>query len=168
MQSFYKESKVRFDEDEEFKKRAKDNVVKLQAFDPDMTKAWQLICDVSRKGTAALYIIKSRKLIDTVLKYNTSTLCLEFQKVYARLDISLIERGESFYQKHMEALVEELEAKGLLEEDEGRKVMWGKRDQIPMTIIKSDGGFTYDTSDLAAIKQRVEEEKADWVLLTEF
>jgi arginyl-tRNA synthetase len=55
---------------------------------------------------------------------------------------------------------------GLLEEDEGRKVMWGRpsQDNIPFTIVKSDGGFTYDTSDLAAIKQRIEEEKGDWLI----
>ncbi|XP_033317975.1 arginine--tRNA ligase, cytoplasmic [Bombus bifarius] len=138
LQSFYKESKTRFDGDEEFKKRAYNCVVKLQAFDSDMIKAWQLICDVSRK---------------------------EFEKIYTRLDIKLIERGESFYQKHMEAIVKDLEAKGLLEEDEGRKVMWSKQNnEIPLTIVKSDGGFTYDTSDMAAIKQRIEEEKADWVI----
>lgn len=55
---------------------------------------------------------------------------------------------------------------GLLEEDEGRKVMWGRpsQDNIPFTIVKSDGGFTYDTSDLTAIKQRIEEEKSDWLI----
>jgi arginyl-tRNA synthetase len=44
--------------------------------------------------------------------------------------------------------------------------MWGatSQDSIPLTIVKSDGGFTYDTSDMAAIKQRVEEEKADWII----
>lgn len=65
----------------------------------------------------------------------------------------------------MESIVKELESKNMLEEDNGRKVMWGeKRDSgIPLTIVKSDGGFTYDTSDMAALKQRVEEEKADWV-----
>ncbi|XP_017875800.1 arginine--tRNA ligase, cytoplasmic [Ceratina calcarata] len=138
LQSFYKESKKRFDEEEEFKKRAYTCVVKLQAFDPDMIKAWQLICDVSRK---------------------------EFEKVYVRLGVQLTERGESFYQNHMTAIVKDLEARGLLEEDEGRKIMWGKRDgEIPLTIVKSDGGFTYDTSDMAAIKQRLEEERADWLI----
>lgn len=90
--------------------------------------------------------------------------------MYNRLDIKLIERGESSYQKRMKALVKELESRGLLEEDEGRKVMWGKRggNEIPLTIVKSDGGFTYDTSDMAAIKQRVEEEKADWVMHINF
>ncbi|XP_012229358.2 arginine--tRNA ligase, cytoplasmic isoform X1 [Linepithema humile] len=139
LQAFYKESKTRFDSDEEFKKRAYQCVVKLQAFEPDITKAWKMICDVSRK---------------------------EFEKVYTRLDIKLIERGESFYQKRMESIVKELESKNLLEEDNGRKVMWGEKhgNGIPLTIIKSDGGFTYDTSDMAAIKQRVEEEKAEWVI----
>ena len=45
------ESKKRFDDDEDFKKRAYEHVVLLQNGDPDIIKAWQLICDVSRKGT---------------------------------------------------------------------------------------------------------------------
>lgn len=53
---------------------------------------------------------------------------------------------------------------GLLEEDEGRKVMFGRPDRIPYTIVKSDGGFTYDTSDMATIKYRLHEQKADWVI----
>lgn len=66
----------------------------------------------------------------------------------------------------MEIIVKDLEAKGLLENDEGRKIMWGKsNNEIPLTIVKSDGGFTYDTSDMAALKQRIEEEKANWVFL---
>lgn len=125
LQAFYKESKARFDSDEEFKKRAYDRVVKLQSGDPVKTKAWQLICDVSRK---------------------------EFQKIYDRLDIKLIERGESFYQSRMEAVIKELEASGVLEDDNGRKILWASPDHgegdIPMTIVKSDGGFTYDTSDM--------------------
>lgn len=81
------------------------------------------------------------------------------------MDIKIIERGESFYQKYMERFVKELEAKNFLEEDEGRKVMWGEKPGVgvPLTVVKSDGGFTYDTSDLACLKQRIEEEKADWV-----
>ncbi|XP_029159062.1 arginine--tRNA ligase, cytoplasmic [Nylanderia fulva] len=139
LQTFYKESKIRFDADEEFKKRAYECVVKLQAFEPDIIKAWKMICDVSMQ---------------------------EFQKLYTRLDIKLIERGESFYQKRMEIIVEELESKNLLEEDNGRKVMWGEEPGkgVPFTIVKSDGGFTYDTSDMATIKQRIEEEKADWLI----
>lgn len=50
LQDFYKQSKVLFDTDEEFKKRAYDCVVKLQSMSPDHIKAWTLICDVSRQG----------------------------------------------------------------------------------------------------------------------
>ncbi|XP_065201317.1 arginine--tRNA ligase, cytoplasmic isoform X2 [Planococcus citri] len=138
LQRFYKESKIRFDTDEAFKKRAYDCVVKLQSFSPDYIRAWELICDASRK---------------------------EFQKVYERLNVKLIERGESFYQTKMKDLVDSLVKEGLLEDDEGRKIMWGiDRKNIPLTVVKSDGGFTYDTSDMAALKHRIEEEKADWII----
>lgn len=144
LQTFYKESKGRFDTDEEFKARAYARVVKLQSGDPASTKAWNLICDVSRK---------------------------DFQRIYNRLDISIIERGESFYQSRMVDIVKFLEAGGLLEEDNGRKIMWGapaneegEHDGIPLTVVKSDGGYTYDTSDMATIKQRIDEEKADWII----
>lgn len=51
LQAFYKESKKRFDEDPEFKVRAYSCVVKLQSYDPEIIKGWNLICDVSRKGS---------------------------------------------------------------------------------------------------------------------
>lgn len=137
LQAFYKESKKRFDEDEEFKKRAYACVVQLQSHQPDYIAAWKLICEVSRQ---------------------------EFQKIYDRLDVAIIDRGESFYQDRMDGVVKQLKDGGYLEEDEGRLIMWGnpeKRDGIPLTVVKSDGGYTYDTSDMAAIKQRVEEEKGN-------
>ena len=67
--------------DPEFKKRAYESVVKLQAYDAEHIKGWNLICDVSRK---------------------------EFEKIYKRLNVTLKERGESFYQKKMESIVKEL------------------------------------------------------------
>lgn len=80
------ESKKRFDEDDEFKKRAYGCVVELQSHKPDILKAWNMICDVSRK---------------------------EFSKIYERFDIkNLTEKGESFYQSKMEAVVKDLESKG--------------------------------------------------------
>ncbi|ESO84457.1 hypothetical protein LOTGIDRAFT_196660 [Lottia gigantea] len=137
LQSFYKASKARFDEDEEFKKRAYACVVKLQAHDPEYIKAWKSIYDVSRK---------------------------EFQKVYERLDVSLIDRGESYYQELMKIVVEELGSKGYTKVEDGRTIMFVEGHQVPLTVIKTDGGFTYDTSDLAAIKQRLMDEKADWLV----
>lgn len=137
LQAFYKESKKRFDEDEEFKRRAYQCVVKLQSKEPDFIKAWNLICDVSRK---------------------------EFQKVYNCLDIRIEERGESYYQDMMTAVIKEFEEKGLVQLDEGRKIVFAPGQSIPLTIVKSDGGYTYDTSDLAAIKNRLFDEKADIII----
>ena len=57
LMSFYKESKSRFDNDEEFKKRAYAAVVKLQAHDPEYIKGWNLICDVSRKEFSKVRLI---------------------------------------------------------------------------------------------------------------
>lgn len=138
LQGFYKESKIRFDEDEVFKQRAYKCVVELQNGNVDYRKAWNIICGVSRA---------------------------EFQKIYDRLGVTIIERGESFYQPYMEQLMKELNQGGYLEEDEGRKIMWGMtKTGIPLTMEKSGGGFTYDTSDMAAIRQRTTEEKADWII----
>lgn len=142
LQTFYKDAKKRFDEDEEFKKRSYETVVMLQAKDKKAIEAWKHICDISRR---------------------------EFNQIYERLGIeNLIERGESFYHDHMKKVVEDLEKRDLLVNDEGRKILWGsdkpKKNEIPLTIVKSDGGFTYDTSDLSAVKQRVEEEKGTRIL----
>ena len=88
----------------------------------------------------------------------------EFQKIYDRLGIKLKERGESFYQDLMKATVELLDQNGFLQEDEGRKIMFAPGLAVPLTVVKSDNGFTYDTSDMAAIRQRIYDEKADWII----
>ena len=58
LQAFYKESKKRFEQDEEFKTRAYNCVVKLQNYEPEITEGWKLICDVSRKGKIILRLFK--------------------------------------------------------------------------------------------------------------
>eukprot|EP00117_Sycon_ciliatum_P028206 scpid104851/ scgid2936/ Arginine--tRNA ligase, cytoplasmic; Arginyl-tRNA synthetase len=50
LQSFYKESKVRFDGEEDFKKRAYKNVVLLQGGDKKIRTGWSHICEISRHG----------------------------------------------------------------------------------------------------------------------
>ncbi|KAF7635673.1 hypothetical protein Mgra_00004915 [Meloidogyne graminicola] len=139
LQTFYKESKLKFDEDADFKARAYQCVVKLQNGEKEFIDAWKMICNISRK---------------------------DFEDIYKRLDIkNLIERGESFYHSRMRSLIDEFEKDGnILKEEEGRKLMFIEGCNIPLTVVKSDGGFTYDTSDLATIRQRLFEEKADWIL----
>jgi arginyl-tRNA synthetase len=139
LQAFYKESKKRFDEEPDFKIRAYKLVVQLQSKEQGIITAWQAICEASRNN---------------------------FEKIYKDLNISpdLKERGESFYQEGMEKLMYKLKDDGVMQYDEGRYIYFPKGCEIPLTLIKSDGGFTYDSSDLTALKQRVEEEKADVIL----
>ena len=51
-------------------------------------------------------------------------------QVYERLNVSILERGESFYQNKMKDVVEELTKRGVLEDDEGRKIMWAEKIEV--------------------------------------
>ncbi|MEY4297656.1 MAG: arginine--tRNA ligase [Cyanobacteriota bacterium] len=131
--AFYRQAKARFDDDEAFQTTSREEVVKLQGGDPVSLKAWGLLCDQSRR---------------------------EFQKIYDRLDIRLSERGESFYNPYLAAVVADLEAGGLLVTDDGARCVFlegvsGKDGKpLPLIVQKSDGGFNYATTDLAAIRYR--------------
>ena len=131
--AFYRQAKARFDEDEAFQATSREEVVKLQGGDPVSLKAWGLLCDQSRR---------------------------EFQQIYDRLDIALSERGESFYNPTLQAVVDDLRAAGLLVVDDGAGCVFlegvsGKDGQpLPLIVQKSDGGFNYATTDLAAIRYR--------------
>ena len=131
--AFYRQAKQRFDGDEAFQTTSREEVVKLQGGDPISRKAWQLLCDQSRR---------------------------EFQTIYDRLDIRLSERGESFYNPYLEAVVTGLDASGLLVVDEGARCVFlegvnGKDgNPLPVIVQKTDGGFNYATTDLAAIRYR--------------
>ena len=59
--------------------------------------------------------------------------------------------GESFYKDKWQAVVQELEDKGLLTESDGAKVvMLDKYDMPPCIILKKDGASIYATRDIAA------------------
>lgn len=137
LQAFYKAAKVKFDEDEEFKKRAQLAVVSLQRGEVDSKEAWSRICDVSRK---------------------------EFQKIYERLGVELEERGESFYNPYLADVVSELEERKIAEMSEGALCVFVPGVDVPLIVKKSDGGFNYASTDLAAIRHRVNEEGADWII----
>ena len=131
---FYKEAKKLFDENLEFKEKSRNEVISLQKGNADSVLAWELLCDQSRK---------------------------EFQKIYSKLDIDLTERGESFYNKFLELVIKDLKKIDLLITDQGAKCVVLKSlkgkdgNPLPMIIQKSDGGFNYATTDLAALKYRL-------------
>ncbi|WP_099238007.1 arginine--tRNA ligase [Synechococcus sp. BDU 130192] len=141
--AFYKKAKVRFDEDEAFKEASRNQVVKLQSGDEESQKAWQLLCEQSRR---------------------------EFQKIYDILDIKLTERGESFYNPYLADVLTALDEVGLLEEDAGAQCVFLEGfknkdgDRLPLIVQKSDGGFNYATTDLAAIRYRIKEDQAKRII----
>ncbi|MBC2396902.1 arginine--tRNA ligase [Clostridium tetanomorphum] len=76
----------------------------------------------------------------------------EFEKVYQMLNVQFDSyAGESFYGDKMDAVVEEIENKGLITESNGAKVVMLEEYNMPPCIIKkSDGATIYATRDLAA------------------
>lgn len=141
LESFYIAAKKKFDDKEgkcpEFKKSAYENTVKLQTGDPKCTEGWKFICDVSRK---------------------------EYNKIYSRLNIHLEEKGESFYDPICRELVQDLTTKNILKKDDGAMIISIPGIKTPMMIVKSDGGLTYDTTDMAALHYRLNVLKADWII----
>ena len=133
----YKAAAERFKADADFAERARQTVVRLQAGGPDERLAWGRLVDKTRHHIAS---------------------------VYARLGVELTrddERGESFYNPRLAPLVEQLKRSGVAEASEGATVVFTPGDKAPLMVQKSDGGFGYGTTDLAAVEFRVQELKAD-------
>lgn len=77
---------------------------------------------------------------------------VEFKRVYDLLGVNFdYYTGESFYNDKMDAVVDEIDKKGLLVESNGAKVvMLDKYNMPPCIIRKADGATIYATRDLAA------------------
>lgn len=89
---------------------------------------------------------------------------LEYNKIYALLNITNKEYGESYYNPMLAAIVKECEDKGIVELDQGAKIIRIKGEKQPLMVVKSDGGYNYDTTDMAAAKVRLVEWQADRAL----
>ncbi|XP_038972151.1 arginine--tRNA ligase, cytoplasmic-like isoform X2 [Phoenix dactylifera] len=137
LQEFYKASKRRFDDDSTFMEKAQKAVVRLQGGEARYRDAWKKICEISRK---------------------------EFDLVYQCLGVHLEEKGESFYNPYIPGVLEELSNKGLIEESDGARVIFIEGHQIPLIVVKRDGGYNYASTDLAALWYRLNIEKANWII----
>jgi arginyl-tRNA synthetase len=138
---FYKNAKERFDENADFKKTAQTGVV--QSGDVECLRIWKMLCDVSRE---------------------------QFNLVYSRLDVTVEECGESFYNEKIPPVIEEFNNAGKLRiEEGGAKCVFIDKFKVPLMLQKSDGGFGYDSTDMAALKHRLQVIKADRVIvITDF
>ncbi|MFN6571002.1 arginine--tRNA ligase [Dendronalium sp. ChiSLP03b] len=141
--TFYRKAKQRFDADEAFQETARQEVVRLQAGAEDTLHAWKLLCEQSRQ---------------------------EFQIIYDLLDVRVIERGESFYNPLLPGVVEDLEKSGLLVENQGAKCVFvegftnREGEPLPLIVQKSDGGYNYATTDLAALRYRIQQDEAKRII----
>lgn len=61
-------------------------------------------------------------------------------------------------------VVDELQSSGVAVVDSGALCVFVEGSQVPLMVQKSDGGYGYASTDMAAIKQRVFDEKADWII----
>jgi arginyl-tRNA synthetase len=72
--------------------------------------------------------------------------------------------GESFYNELIAPLVQELSAVGLVVQSQSAKCIFTSVDEIPLMVVKSDGGYGYDSTDIAAIWYRLYVVRADWLI----
>jgi arginyl-tRNA synthetase len=144
--ALYRDARARFDSDEDFRRRAQWRVVALQSGEPLSRELWRRLVEQSEKA---------------------------FLDTYARLGVTLQPGdfvGESFYQDQLSSVLAELDAKGLLVESDGALCAFppgfaGRDDEpLPLLVRKSDGGFGYAATDLAALRHRVLDLKATRLL----
>ena len=137
LDSFYKAARAKFDADEAFRERSRLRVVALQGGDEATLRQWRLLVEQSERY---------------------------FLSVYDLLDVTLTERdfqGESSYNDLLGPVVDDLDRLGLLRQSDGAACVFPPgsvgRDGEPLPLIvrKSDGGYGYPATDLAAIRQRV-------------
>jgi len=147
LETFYRDAKKRFDEDAAFADMARQYVVRLQA------------------GEAAT-VAKWRRFVQLSMDH-----CRE---VYRRLNVNLRDediRGESAYGDDLPRVIADLRARGLLTESGGAQCVFldgytNKEGQpLPLIVQKSDEGFLYATTDLAAVRYRVGTLHADRMLI---
>jgi arginyl-tRNA synthetase len=141
--AFYQAARLQFDADPEFAERSRKRVVDLQGGDPDTLELWQE------------YVSLSKDYLN---------------RTYRRLGVTLTDadiRGESFYNDMLAETVAILEDQGLAVYSDGALCAFppgftGREGRpLPLIIRKSDGGYTYATTDLATIRYRVDELHAD-------
>ncbi|MBT7371551.1 MAG: arginine--tRNA ligase [Gammaproteobacteria bacterium] len=136
LEQFYQKASELFRTDEEFARDAREFVVKLQSGDDACRSLWQ-------------------RFINESISH-----C---QAIYALLDISLTAddvKPESAYNDDLTEIVSALESKNMIEISDGAKCVFlpeftGKNgDPLPSIVQKSDGGFPYVATDLAAARFR--------------
>ena len=135
--AFYQEARKKFDADPGFGDRSRQRVVALQGGDEATLRLWHLLVEESARY---------------------------FTTVYGRLGVTLTDddlAGESIYNEWLPEVAAELENRGIARVDDGALCAFppgfaGREGEpLPLIVRKSDGGYGYQATDLAAIRYRV-------------
>ncbi|MFI6325774.1 arginine--tRNA ligase [Nonomuraea sp. NPDC050556] len=143
---YYQAARAKFEADEDFKVRSRRRVTTLQSGDPETLRLWQVF-------------------MDATIRY--------FDRIYGQLGVTLTHddiAGESMYNAMLDKTCGDLEASGAAVISDGALCVFppgftGSDDKpLPLIIRKSDGGYGYATTDMAAVRYRVDDVKADRIL----
>ncbi|HXN59837.1 MAG TPA: arginine--tRNA ligase [Acidimicrobiales bacterium] len=143
LNEFYAAARRQFDSDPSFVERSRRRVVLLQSGDPETMRLWRIFVAESMRHAAEVYGLLGVLLTpeDTV--------------------------GESFYNPWLSVVVDELDAKGLLVENDGAQCVFPEGftnrqgEPLPLIVRKSDGGYGYPATDLACVRDRTARLGAD-------
>ncbi|MCB9881849.1 MAG: arginine--tRNA ligase [Planctomycetes bacterium] len=147
VEALYTKASALRKEDVDFAKTASEEARALQEGDPASMDAWKRLMDVTLSNA---------------------------QEIYRLLDVTLYpehDRAESSYRHDLQGVIDHLEACGILAESQGAQCVYleGYENQdgtpLPAIVRKRDGGFNYTTTDLAAMRHRVQDLKADRIII---
>jgi arginyl-tRNA synthetase len=139
-EALYVRAAEHFKQDQDFADQARRRVVALQGGDEQTLDTWRQLIKISLAG---------------------------FNATYARMNVLLTDdhlAGESSYNDDLAKVVDELERSGAAVIDQGALCVFVDGFNAPMIVRKSDGGYGYSTTDLAAIRHRVRDLHADRII----
>ncbi|WP_462188679.1 arginine--tRNA ligase, partial [Frankia sp. CcWB2] len=146
LDTLYRAARSTFDANPAFADRARRRVVALQAGDAATVSQWR---DIVAESEFA------------------------FGEIYRRLGVLLTSEdsvGESFYNPWLPDVVDELVRAGIAAGSDGALCVFSAEvtgpdgEPVPLMVRKNDGGYGYDTTDLATIRYRIRDLKADRLL----
>lgn len=145
LMELYPMASTKAKEDEEYMEEARVMTAKFQSRDKGLMALWGHIMNVSKT---------------------------DIKRIYDRLNTTFeIWNGESDEDQYIPELIEYLEEKNLIKDSQGAKIIEVKEDDDdhevpPLLLVKSNGGASYETTDLACIWERVKNYNPDemWYL----
>ncbi|MCX5674507.1 MAG: arginine--tRNA ligase [Planctomycetota bacterium] len=176
LEQFYREAKQRFDASPGFAEKAREYLVRLFR-----AMGWQLPSTIfaNRSRDFVVRLQTGDQAVQDLWDKFLAMSLRHCKDVYEKLGVLLTDadiRGESAYNDDLPHVIADLKAKGLITESEGAQCIFVKDEQgkpkfvakdgapLPLLVQKSDEGYLYATTDLAAIRYRVNELKADRIL----